>query len=235
MAQFGQFSLALALVLAMYSIVTSLVGIRAKNDRLIASGRNAALGVSACLTTAMAALTYLFMVSDFSIDYIVSNSNRDLPAFYKLSAIWGGQEGSLLFWVWVLGMYSAIVLIQNRRKHLAMMPYVTAVLMFSALFFTAMDLFIANPFNELVTVQPDGTQISFTAADGRGLNPLLQYVLMVIHPPILYIGFVGFAVPFAFAIAAMASKQLGDTWIRTTRRWTMVAWFFLGTGILLGG
>ncbi len=235
MAQFGQFSLALAFVLAIYSIVTSLAGIRVKNDRLIASGRNAALGVSACLTTALFALGYLFLVSDFSIEYVAANSNRDLPIFYKISAIWGGQEGSLLFWVWVLGVYSALVLIQNRRKHLAMMPYVTAVLMASALFFVAMDLFIANPFNELVTVLPDGTRIGFAAADGRGLNPLLQYVLMVIHPPILYIGFVGFAVPFAFAIGAMASRQLGDTWIRTTRRWTMVAWFFLGTGILLGG
>ena len=235
MAQFGQFSLALAFVLAIYSIVTSLAGIRVKNDRLIASGRNAALGVSTCLTTAMLALGYLFLVSDFSIEYVAANSNRDLPIFYKISAIWGGQEGSLLFWVWVLGVYSALVMIQNRRKHLAMMPYVTAVLMASALFFVALDLFIANPFNELVTVQPDGTRIGFAAADGRGLNPLLQYVLMVIHPPILYTGFVGFAVPFAFAIAAMASRQLGDTWIRTTRRWTMVAWFFLGTGILLGG
>ncbi len=216
MAQFGQFSFALALVLAIYSVVTSLAGIRGKNDRLIASGRNAALGVSACLTTAMFSLAYLFLVSDFSIEYIAANSNRDLPVFYKISAIWGGQEGSLLFWVWVLGIYSALVLIQNRRKHLAMMPYVTAVLMGSALFFTAMDLFLANPFNELVKIQADGTMIGFTAADGRGLNPLLQYVLMVIHPPILYMGFVGFSIPFAFAIAAMASRQLGDTWIRTT-------------------
>ena len=116
-----------------------------------------------------------------------------------------------------------------------MMPYVAAVLMGTSVFFTSMNLFVTNPFNELVLVQGDGTMLAFTAADGRGLNPLLQYVLMVIHPPMLYLGFVGFSIPFAFAMAAMASRQMGDTWIRTTRRWTMVAWFFLGTGILLGG
>src|SRR5438128_2579616 len=116
-----------------------------------------------------------------------------------------------------------------------MMPYVTAVLMGSSLFFTSMHLFVANPFNQIVTVQASGARLPFVPADGEGLNPLLQYILNAIHPPIMYLGLVGFAVPFAFAVAAMLSRQLGDTWIRTTRRWTMVAWFFLGTAILLGG
>ena len=116
-----------------------------------------------------------------------------------------------------------------------MMPYVVAVLMASSIFFTSLNLFVVNPFNEFVTVASDGTMRAFTAADGRGLNPLLQYFMMVIHPPILYLGLVGMSVPFAFAMAAMASRQLGDTWIRTTRRWTMISWFFLGTGIVLGG
>ena len=235
MAQFGQFSLVLALVLAIYSIAASLVGIRLKNDRLIASGRNAGIGVFASLSAAIGTLGYLFLISDFSIQYVASYSNRDLPFFYKIAAVWGGQEGSLLLWGWILSLYAALVLIQNRRRHTAMMPYVAAVLMGTSIFFTSLNLFVTNPFNELVLVQGDGTLLAFAAADGRGLNPLLQYVLMVIHPPMLYLGFVGFSVPFAFAMAAMASRQLGDTWIRTTRRWTMVAWFFLGTGILLGG
>ena len=235
MAQFGQFSLVLAFVLAIYSIAASLVGIRLKNDRLIASGRNAGIGVFASLSAAIGTLGYLFLISDFSIQYVASYSNRDLPFFYKIAAVWGGQEGSLLLWGWILSLYAALVLIQNRRRHTAMMPYVAAVLMGTSIFFTSLNLFVTNPFNELVLVQGDGTLLAFAAADGRGLNPLLQYVLMVIHPPMLYLGFVGFSVPFAFAMAAMASRQLGDTWIRTTRRWTMVAWFFLGTGILLGG
>lgn len=235
MAQFGQFSLVLAFALTVYSITVSLFGIRIKNDRLIVSGRNAGIGVFVSLSAAIGTLAYLFLISDFSIQYVASYSNRDLPFFYKIAAVWGGQEGSLLLWGWILSFYSALVLIQNRKRHAAMMPYVAAVLMGTSIFFTSMNLFVTNPFNELVMVQPDGTMLGFTPSDGRGLNPLLQYVLMVIHPPMLYLGFVGFSVPFAFAIAAMASRQMGDTWIRTTRRWTMVAWFFLGTGILLGG
>ena len=235
MAQIGQFALALAFVVTVYSIAASLIGIRVKHDKLIASGRNAAVGTFACLTTAFLCLVYLFVVSDFSINYVAGHSNRDLPLYFKISAIWGGQEGSLLLWGWFLTGYAALVMIQNWRKHTAMMPYVTAVLMGSSLFFTSMHLFIANPFNQIVSIGPGGARVPFVPADGQGLNPLLQYILNAIHPPVMYLGLVGFAVPFAFAMAAMLSRQLGDTWIRTTRRWTMVAWFFLGTAILLGG
>src|SRR5438876_3087520 len=234
-AQLGQFALALAWVVTAYSIVASILGIRFKNDRLIASGRNAALGTFACITTAIVCLGYLFAVSDFSIKYIAAHSNRDLPVYFKISSIWGGQEGSLLFWGWLLTVYSTLVIIQNWRKHSAMMPYVTGVLMATSLFFTSMHLFAVNPFSQTVILQSQMSPIPFIPRDGAGLNPLLQDAYMVIHPPMLYLGFVGFAVPFAFAMAAMMTKQLGDTWIRTTRRWTMVAWMFLSVGILLGG
>src|SRR5438093_6794113 len=235
MAQIGQFALALAWVVTAYSIVASLLGIRLKHDNLIASGRNAALGTFVCITAAIGCLGYLFAVSDFSIKYIAAHSNRDLPIYFKVSSIWGGQEGSLLFWGWLLTAYSALVIVQNWRKHSAMMPYVVAVLMGTSFFFTSMHLFIVNPFNQTVFLQSDASPLPFVPRDGNGLNPLLQDAYMVIHPPMLYLGFVGFAVPFAFAIAAMITKQLGDTWIRTTRRWTMVAWMFLSIGILLGG
>jgi len=235
MAQLGQFALALAWVVTAYSIVASLLGIRLKHDNLIASGRNAAIGTFACITTAIVCLGYLFAVSDFSIKYIAAHSNRDLPMYFKVSSIWGGQEGSLLFWGWLLTLYSALVIIQNWRKHSAMMPYVVAVLMATSFFFTSMHLFIVNPFNQTVFLQAGASPLPFVPHDGQGLNPLLQDAYMVIHPPMLYLGFVGFAVPFAFAMAAMITKQLGDTWIRTTRRWTMVAWMFLSIGILLGG
>jgi len=235
MAQIGQFALALAWVVTAYSIVASLLGIRLKHDNLIASGRNAALGTFVCITAAIGCLGYLFAVSDFSIKYIAAHSNRDLPIYFKVSSIWGGQEGSLLFWGWLLTVYSALVIVQNWRKHSAMMPYVVAVLMGTSFFFTSMHLFIVNPFNQTVFLQSDASPLPFVPHDGNGLNPLLQDPYMVIHPPMLYLGFVGFAVPFAFAIAAMITKQLGDTWIRTTRRWTMVAWMFLSIGIMLGG
>jgi len=235
MAQIGQFALALAWVVTAYSIVASLLGIRLKHDNLIASGRNAALGTFVCITAAIGCLGYLFAVSDFSIKYIAAHSNRDLPIYFKVSSIWGGQEGSLLFWGWLLTVYSALVIVQNWRKHSAMMPYVVAVLMATSFFFTSMHLFIVNPFNQSVFLQSGASPLPFVPRDGNGLNPLLQDAYMVIHPPMLYLGFVGFAVPFAFAIAAMITKQLGDTWIRTTRRWTMVAWMFLSIGIMLGG
>jgi cytochrome c-type biogenesis protein CcmF len=234
-AQLGQFALALAWVVTAYSVVASILGIRLKHDKLIASGRNAALGTAVCVTTAIICLGYLFAVSDFSIKYIAAHSNRDLPFYFKISSIWGGQEGSLLFWGWLLTVYSSLVIMQNWRKHSSMMPYVTAVLMTTSLFFTSMHLFAVNPFNQTVILSSQTSPLPFVPRDGNGLNPLLQDAYMVIHPPMLYLGFVGFAVPFAFAMAAMVTKQLGDTWIRTTRRWTMVAWMFLSIGILLGG
>ena len=163
------------------------------------------------------------------------HSSIDLPLHFKISSVWGGQEGSLLFWAWILTVYSALVIIQNRNKHRAMMPYVTAVLTGTSLFFTAMHLFVANPFKLGGIQMPGGAVSLFRPNDGAGLNPLLQDTLMVIHPPMLYAGMVGLAVPYAFAIAALITRQLGDTWIRTTRRWTMATWGILGIGILLGG
>jgi cytochrome c-type biogenesis protein CcmF len=235
MAQVGQFALAVAFILAVYAIVASLIGIRARNDKLIASGRNAAICTCIAISTALLSLGYLFLTNDFSVAYVAAHSSIDLPLHFKISSVWGGQEGSLLFWSWILTVYSALVIIQNRNKHQTMMPYVTSVLMGTSLFFTAMHLFVANPFKLGGIQMPNGALSLFHPNDGAGLNPLLQDTLMVIHPPMLYTGMVGFAVPYAFAIAALITRQLGDTWIRTSRRWTMVAWGFLGIGILLGG
>src|SRR6516162_65248 len=160
-ALIGQFALALAWVVTAYSVVASLLGIRLKNDRLIASGRNAALGTFASVTTAIVCLGYLFAVSDFSIKYIASHSNRDLPIYFKISSIWGGQEGSLLFWGWLLTLYTALVVVQNWRKHSSMMPYVTAVLMTTSLFFTTLHLFAVNPFNQTVILQSLASPLPF--------------------------------------------------------------------------
>ena len=133
-------------------------------------------------------LGYLFVVSDFSIKYIAAHSNRDLPIYFKISSIWGGQEGSLLFWGWLLTIYTALVVIQNWRKHTSMMPYVTAVLMTTSLFFTTMHLFAVNPFNQTRHPAAQTSPIPFVPRDGSGLNPLLQDAYMVIHPPMLYLG-----------------------------------------------
>jgi cytochrome c-type biogenesis protein CcmF len=157
-----------------------------------------------------------------------------LFTFYKVAALWAGQEGSLLFWTWLLSIYSALAVLLNRKKNRQLMPYVVAVLMGTGVFFSSLVLFVANPFQELSLASPAGVQ-PFAPPDGNGLNPLLQYHSMVIHPPMLYLGYVGMVVPFAFAMAALITRQLGDNWIRTTRRWTMVPWMLLGLGILLGG
>jgi cytochrome c-type biogenesis protein CcmF len=235
LAEAGQFALALAFVVTLYSIAASLIGIRTQNDKLIASGRNAALGTCVAISTAIFVLAYLIMTDDFSVAYVAGHSSADLPLHFKLSSVWGGQEGSMLFWAWILTVYSGLVIIQNRNRHRSMMPYVTSVLMGTSLFFTAMHLFVANPFKLGGVQMPGGAVRLFHPADGDGLNPLLQDTLMVIHPPMLYIGMVGFAIPYAFGIAALITRQLGDTWIRTTRRWTMITWGFLGVGVLLGG
>src|SRR4029453_17752142 len=141
MAQFGQFALAIAFIVAIYSIVASLLGIRARNDKLIASGRNAAVCTCISISTALFSLGYLFLTNDFSVAYVAAHSSIDLPLHFKISSVWGGQEGSLLFWPGFLTVYSALVIIQNRNKHQTMMPYVTSVLMGTSLFFPAMHLF----------------------------------------------------------------------------------------------
>ena len=152
-----------------------------------------------------------------------------MPLLYKFAAWWGGQEGSLLFWSWLLSTYSAVVVFTNRRKHRDMMPYVVGVLMFVQTFFLLLNNFVVSPFQML------SLEGSITAVpDGNGLNPLLQYPAMAIHPPMLYLGYVGFAVPFAFAIASLITRQPGDAWIHTTRRWTLVTWLFQSTGVMLG-
>src|SRR6476661_8604783 len=147
MAQVGQFALALAFVVSAYSVIASLIGIRIKNDKIIASGKHAAIATFLCITLAIGSLGYLFVTSDFSVAYVAGHSNRDLPIYYKIASIWGGQEGSLLFWGWLLTVYSALVVAQNWKKHSSLMPYVTAILMGTSLFFTAMHLFVVNPFH----------------------------------------------------------------------------------------
>ncbi len=234
MSEFGNFSLLFALCLAAYAFLAALVGAVQKQHRIVRSAERAALAACGSIALALISLLYLLITSDFSVSHVASASNRDLPLFYKVAAIWGAHDGSMLLWVFITAVFSGIVVYQNRFRYRDMMPYVVAVLMFNLAFFLSLNLFLSTPFNPLVQTLPNGTMQKFVPADGRGLNPLLQYWAMVIHPPILYLGFIGFVVPFAFAVGALITKQLGDTWIRTTRRWTLLTWLLLGTGLLLG-
>jgi cytochrome c-type biogenesis protein CcmF len=225
--ELGSFALYLALLFACYGIGAALLGSYRDRPDWIASGRRAVYAVLACLSLAVLGVESALLSDRFDLAYVAQNSSREQPLGYKLPALWGGQAGSLLLWAWILSAYSALCVFQNRRRNRTLMPWVIAALMVNVGFFAALISFVTNPFEPLSAEQ--------RFSNGFGLNPLLQHPAMLIHPPILYLGFVGFAVPFAFAFAALATGELGQVWFRTTRRWTLCAWFFLGCGIMLGG
>ena len=229
MENLGALSILLGLCLAIYSVIASLTGAWKQNPFLIKSAQRAAIAVWGLVTLASGLLIYFLLTDDFRLVYVAQYSNKAMPAIYKFSAWWGGQAGSLLLWNFILACYALVVVVQNRDKHHKIMPYVTAVLMTTQVLFLVLIVFAANPF-EVLTVGKGVTSIP----DGKGLNPLLQYWTMVIHPPTLYLGYVGFVVPFAFAIGSLITKQPGDTWIHTTRRWAIVTWLFQTAGITLG-
>ncbi|MGZ6252536.1 MAG: heme lyase CcmF/NrfE family subunit [Candidatus Binataceae bacterium] len=220
----GQLALALALMVAVYSIVANLLGIRRNSPDLLLSARHALWAMCAMVTVAVAALWTGLLTSDFSLEYVASYSSVTLPIQYKFAALWGGQQGSLLFWTWLLSIFTSIAIFQNRRRNPEITPWALIVLAGVAIFFLGMLNFVTRPFDLLATVPPDGSD----------LNPLLQNYWMAIHPPSLYTGYVSAAVPFAFACGALITRKLDDGWIRTTRRWAIFSWFFLTLGNLFG-
>ena len=239
MQLFGAYAVLLAFVLAVYAFVAGVVGHLRRRRRLIVSAERATLAVFPALTVAVLCLVGLIFRNDFTVAYIAEHSNRALPFYFKIAVLWSGQEGSLLFWSWLLSGYAFVVLLGGRLRpgraadelspkhaHRALVPLASVILAGVEVFFLALNNFAASAFASL----PVGTP-----ADGNGLNPLLQYSQMDIHPPLLYLGYVGFAVPFAFCLAALLKRYPGDRWIHITRRWTMVAWLFLTIGIVLGG
>lgn len=220
----GYLILITALLIAIFGIVTGYLGGRQRNSRLIQSSFNSVLAVAGLVTVASIILWYGILTDKFQLVYVWNHSERALPTFYKFSAIWGGQQGSLLFWNLVLSGFSMAAILTFRNKHAVIMPYVYATLLSSSLFFLVLLVFAANPFR----------MVAFVPEDGQGLNPLLQNYWMVIHPVMLYFGYVGLAIPFAFAIGALISKRLDSAWVRTVRRWTLIPWMFLSAGIIMG-
>jgi len=220
----GYLLLVIALVLSIFGIFAGIYGGQKRVQGFIESSFHAVYAVSALILGASAILWYGLLANRFEISYIYNHSERALPTFYKFAAIWGGQAGSLLFWALVLAGYSAILVAFYRTRYRQLMPYVNAIMLATSLFFLILLIFSANPFE----------QIGIAPEDGRGLNPLLQNYWMVIHPVMLYLGYVGLAVPFAFAIGALLSRRLGNEWVRIVRRWTLVPWMFLSAGILMG-
>ncbi len=231
---FGSFALILAFVCALYAFVGGIAAIITRHPLLIKSARQAGIAVCGLIFTATLSLVYLFFTDNYSVAYVVSHSNRDLSTFFKIAALWSGQEGSLLFWSFLLAVYVVSVLLTYRNKNGELMPYVGVILAGVQLFFLTISNFVASPFKALGVANAAGSFDLVARADGNGLNPVLQYPEMVIHPPNLYSGYTGFTIPFAFALAALLARYPGEKWIHLTRKWTMIAWCFQTMGILLG-
>jgi cytochrome c-type biogenesis protein CcmF len=224
MTEIGYYSILISLFLSAYCGLALIIGIKNRRAEVIASAENAALAVFVFLTLSAAAMIYALITRDFQIEYVARYTSRSLSLLYTLTAFYAGQEGSLLFWSWVLAIFTAVVIFQNKNKNRELMPHVLLVLICVIFFFTILMTVATNPFKTF----------NYTPADGQGLNPLLQNPGMIFHPPALLIGYVGFTVPFAFALAALITGRLGSTWIKTTRKWTLTAWAFLTAGNLLG-
>jgi cytochrome c-type biogenesis protein CcmF len=225
MASVGSAALLVALLTAVYAAVAALYGGRSGRREFVVSARRAIYALAGLLGGAMVLLEIAYLRSDFSFKLVAENSSTDTPTFYKLTAMWSSQEGSLLLWAFLLSVYSSIVLFATRHRHREIVPYATAVLGAVATFFLGLIVIAGeNPFQTLAAPPPEG----------NGLNPLLRHPEMMIHPPMLYSGYVGFAIPFAFAVGALVTRRTNADWIRSTRRFALIAWTLLGCGILLG-
>lgn len=224
-ADFGFAALILALFTAVYAAVAAAYGAYFGQPRWVESGRNAIVIAFPLVGLACGLLVYLLLTGDFSVEYVWRVSSIGMPDYLKVTALWGGQAGSLLFWNLLLAGFTAVAMARTWKQHRDLVPYAIAVASLTQIFFLAISIFVENPF----------ARLDMVPADGNGLNPLLRHPGMIIHPPMLYLGFVGFTIPYAFAMSALISGKLDDTWIRITRRWTLIAWLFLSLGLILGG
>ncbi|MBE2893931.1 heme lyase CcmF/NrfE family subunit [Spirabiliibacterium falconis] len=224
-AEFGNYALALSLALAILQAALPSLGSIQHNRTLMLLARPLSVSLFISLTVAFISLSYLFAVNDFSVQYVVNNSNTQLPLYYRLSAVWGSHEGSLLLWIWLLSLWGAAVALLSKSLPLEAISRVIAVLGLISIGFLIFILFTSNPFDRTFPDFP---------VDGRELNPLLQDIGLIFHPPLLYMGYVGFSIAFAFAIAALIGGQLDTAWARWSRPWTLAAWVFLTLGIVLG-
>jgi len=224
MADIGYISLILALVAAVLSAIAFLFGVRGRHPGVEASARKSLLAVFGLVSISVTTLLYALLSHNFQIEYVVSYSSRDTSLPYLVSALWAGNAGSLLFWAWLLSLLAIIVALRKSGRNGELVSYASAIIMAVEAFFLILLLIVSNPFHELA-VAP---------ADGMGLNPILENIGMIIHPPFVLAGYVGFTIPFAFAVAALLTGRLGDEWTMVVRRWTLLAWLFLGIGNIIG-
>ena len=220
----GELALWVGLLMAAWACTVSFAGGALRRDDLIASGRRAIYATFAMVLVASIGLWTALLSRDFSLEYVAGHISANMPNVYVFTAFWSGQAGSMLFWALILSFYSAIAVYANRERNRALIPYAAGTLGGILLFFLATTCFKANPF----------ARLDWTPMDGRGMNPQLQNPGMAIHPPNLYLGYVATAIPFAFAIAALVTRRLDAEWLGVVRRWSLLSWFFLTVGIVLG-
>src|SRR5215216_174066 len=241
-ANFGFGVLAVSFIVTLYSVFAAIYGERTKNPAMVESARRAMLLTWPLLTLTAGILIYLLVNNHYEVQFVYEVTSRSMPTYLKITAWWGGQSGSLLFWSWLMSAFASLVTLRKWDRDREFLPWVIVVACITMAFFIGMNLFFENPFAQLYqtfegvsshTIQP-AQSVLFTPPDGRGLNPLLRHPGMVIHPPMLYLGFVSFVIPYAFAMAALITGRTDDRWIRLTRRWTLWAWLFLSFGLVLG-
>jgi cytochrome c-type biogenesis protein CcmF len=243
LADLGFGLLVVTFISAIYSVVAAIYGDNRKDFRWVESARRAMLLSFPLTTLTVAVLLYLLASNHFEVQYVYSVTSLSMPMYLKLTALWGGQSGSLLFWAWLLSIFSSAVTLRKWDRDREFLPWVIVVSSVTLVFFLSLILFFENPFARWWQTASGTAAAMFAPAgailanptDGQGLNPLLRHPGMIIHPPMLYLGFVAFIIPFAFAVAALITGRTDDRWIRITRRWTLWAWLFLSLGLVLGG
>ncbi len=241
-ANFGYSILFLTFLVTLYSVFAAIYGEFKKIPALVESARRAMLLIWPLLTLTAGVLIYLLVNNHFEVQFVYEVTSRSMPTYLKVTSWWGGQAGSLMFWSWLMSAFASLVTLRKWDRDREFLPWVIVVACITMAFFIGMSVFFENPFAQLYqtplgiephTFQPAESTL-FTPPDGRGLNPLLRHPGMIIHPPMLYLGFVSFVIPYAFAMAALITGRTDDRWIRLTRRWTLWAWLFLSFGLVLG-
>jgi len=239
----GYGMLVIALVTALLAVVTSIYGARTRSAAMLETARRAALITFPLLSLSVIALLILLVSGHFEYTYVYQTTDLAMPFYLKLTALWGGQEGSLLFWCWLLSGFTFITLVRKWKSEHDLLPWVITITSFTLFFFLVLVLFFENPFNRyFITMDgqvvsslfPPMMSLQANPPDGSGLNPLLRHFGMVVHPPALYLGFTGFVIPYAYAVAALITGRTDDRWLKSTRKWSLTAWLFLSIGLVLG-
>lgn len=240
----GFAALVLAFLLALYAAGAAAYGARRGRPELVESARRAMLLSWPLISVAALAIIALLVSGRYDVEYVAKVTSNSMPPYLRVTALWGGQAGSLVFWSWLMAAFASAAGLRRWDRDRDLLPWVIVVTMLTLAFFLSLVIFVENPFRRLWLDSQGGTVVAFLRpqgsrplilTDGQGLNPLLRHPGMIIHPPMLYLGFVSFVIPYAFAIAALVARRTDDRWIRVTRRWTLVAWLFLSLGLILGG